>query len=83
MYDTAKKRMEQRIVDAETLDELLDGVNRGNFVRAGWCGCRECEDKVKEFAQATARVYAKEDTAKTCVACGKKSAHTIVFARAY
>lgn len=83
MYDTAKKRMEQRIVDAETLGELLDGVNRGNFVRAGWCGCRECEDKVKEFAQATARVYAKEDTAKTCVACGKKSAHTIVFARAY
>ena len=83
MYDTAKKRMEQRIVDAETLDELLDGVNRGNFVRAGWCGCRECEDKVKEFAQATARVYAKEDTSKTCVACGKKSAHTIVFARAY
>ena len=83
MYTAAKKRMEQRIVDAETLDELLDGVNRGNFVRAGWCGCRECEDKVKEFAQATARVYAKEDTAKTCVACGKKSAHTIVFARAY
>ena len=83
MYNTAKKRMEQRIVDAETLDELLDSVNRGNFVRAGWCGCRECEDKVKEFAQATARVYAKEDTAKTCVACGKKSAHTIVFARAY
>ena len=83
MYNTAKERMEKRIVDAETLDELLDGVNRGNFVRAGWCGCRECEDKVKEFAQATARVYAKEDTATTCVACGKKSAHTIVFARAY
>ena len=83
MYNTAKERMEKRIVDAETLDELLDGVNRGNFVRAGWCGCRECEDKVKEFAQATARVYAKEDTAATCVACGKKSAHTIVFARAY
>ena len=83
MYNTAKKRMEQRIVDAETLDELLDSVNRGNFVRAGWCGCRECEDKVKEFAQATARVYAKEDTAKTCVACWKKSAHTIVFARVY
>ena len=83
MYNTAKERVEKRIVDAETLDELLDGVNRGNFVRAGWCGCRECEDKVKEFAQATARVYAKEDTAATCVACGKKSAHTIVFARAY
>ena len=83
MYNTAKQRMESRIVDASTLDELLDGVNKGNFVRAGWCGCRECEDKVKEFAQATARVYAKEDTAETCVACGKKAEHTVIFARAY
>ena len=83
MYNTAKQRMDSRIVDANTLEELLDGVNKGNFVRAGWCGCRECEDKVKEFAQATARVYAKEDTAKTCVACGKKAEHTVIFARAY
>ena len=83
MYNTAKQRMDSRIVDANTLDELLDGVNKGNFVRAGWCGCRACEDKVKEFAQATARVYAKEDTAKACVACGKKAEHTVIFARAY
>ena len=83
MYNTAKQRMDSRIVDANTLEELLDGVNKGNFVRSGWCGCRECEDKVKEFAQATARVYAKEDTAKTCVACGKKAEHTVIFARAY
>lgn len=83
MYDRAKERMEKRIVEANTLDELLDGVNGGNFVKAGWCGCRACEDKVKEFAQATARVFAEEDTAATCVACGEKSKHTVYFARAY
>ena len=75
--------MNERIAPAETLDGLLDGVNSGNFVRAGWCGCRECEDKVKEYAQATARVMAKENTAKTCVVCGKPSVHTVFFARAY
>ncbi len=83
LYERAKARMDSRMKDAETLDELLDGVNGGNFVRAGWCGCRACEDKVKEFAQATARVFAAEDTAQRCVACGEKSAHTVVFARAY
>jgi len=83
MYDRAKERMEKRIVNAETLDELLDGVNRGNFVKAGWCGCCECEDKVKEFAQATARVFAEENTATKCVACGKESKHAVYFARAY
>lgn len=83
LYERAKSRMEERIVSAETLQELLDGVNGGNFVRAGWCGERSCEDKVKEFAQATSRVAAKEHTACKCVACGKKAKTTLYFARAY
>lgn len=83
MYDRAKERMEGRIVRADSLQDLLDGVNGGNFVRAGWCGCRECEDKVKEFAQATARVFAREQDGEVCVACGGKAAHTVIFARAY
>ena len=83
MYDRAKERMEKRIVTAQSLDELLGGVNTGNFVRAGWCGCRECEDKVKEFAQATARVMDDHHTEKKCVVCGKQAKHTVFFARAY
>jgi len=83
MYQRAKERMDARIVEADTLEGLLDGVNGGNFVKAGWCGCRECEDRVKEFAQATARVFAKDNTAERCVACGKPSVHTLYFARAY
>ena len=83
MYDRAKARMDSRIVRANSLDELLAGVDNANFVRAGWCGCRECEDKVKEFAQATARVMDDENTSETCIVCGKKADHTVVFARAY
>ena len=83
MYDRAKARMDSRIVRANSLDELLAGVDNANFVRAGWCGCRECEDKVKEFAQATARVMDDENTSETCIVCGKKAEHTVVFARAY
>ncbi len=83
MYARAKARMESRIVPAETLDELLAGVEGGNFVRAGWCGDRACEDKVKTFAQATARVFDETHTMSACVCCGKKAAHTLFFARAY
>ena len=83
MYDRAKARMEARIVNADTLDELLAAVDGGKFVRAGWCGCRECEDKVKEFAQATARVLDNDNTSKTCIVCGKKATGTVIFARAY
>ncbi len=83
LYKKAEQRMHERIVNADTLDGLLKGVDGGNFVRAGWCGCRACEDKVKEFAQATARVMDKENTAEKCVVCGKPSVHTVFFARAY
>ncbi|MDE5896536.1 MAG: proline--tRNA ligase, partial [Clostridia bacterium] len=50
---------------------------------AGWCGCRACEDKVKEFAQATARVLDNHHTESKCVVCGKAAKSTVFFARAY
>lgn len=83
LFAIAKQRMEERILNANTLPELLYGVNNGYFIRAGWCGDRACEDKVKEVAQATARVIDEHNDAQTCVCCGKKSLHTVFFARAY
>lgn len=83
MLETARARRDERIIDADTMDELLAGVEGGNFVRAGWCGCRECEDDIKAKTAATARVYAENDTHENCVVCGKKAKHTIIFARAY
>ena len=83
LYNRAKERMNTRIVRADSLQALLAAVEKGNFVRAGWCGCRACEDKVKEFAQATSRVMDDENTSEKCVACGKKAEKTVIFARAY
>ncbi|MCD8201245.1 MAG: proline--tRNA ligase [Clostridia bacterium] len=83
MYTAAKKRMDERIIEADDLDGLLKGVDEGNFVRAGWCGDRACEDEVKDKCVATARIIDENHTAKTCVACGKAAKHTIFFARAY
>ena len=83
MLEKARKHREERIVYADDMAGLLAGVENGKFVKAGWCGCRTCEDKIKEETGATARVYAEGETAETCVACGKEAKHRIVFARAY
>ena len=83
MLEAARGRRDERIVYAEDLDGILKGVDGGNFVKAGWCGCRECEDRVKAFAQATSRVYAEGETAEKCAVCGKPSKHVIIYARAY
>ena len=83
MLESARVRRDERIVDADTLEELLKGVDGGNFVKAGWCGCRECEDEVKAKTAATARVCDSQNTHAKCVVCGKPSKHTVIFARAY
>ena len=71
-------------MEADSLEGIVSGVEGKNFVKAGWCGCRECEDKVKEVGQATARVMCDEEgVPEKCAVCGKPAKHKVIFARAY
>ena len=83
LLEKARKRRDERIVYADDIEGILAGVESGNFVKAGWCGDRACEDAIKEKTGATARVYAEGEVKEVCACCGKKSAHVIVYARAY
>ena len=83
MLEAARKRRDERIVYADDMQGILAGVENGNFVKAGWCGCRDCEDKIKAETAATARVFAEGESAEKCAVCGKKAEHVIVYARAY
>ena len=80
----SKANRDGRVCEADSLNGILNGVENKNFVKANWCGCRECEDKVKEFAQATARVIDSDATeGEVCAICGKPAKHKVIFARAY
>ena len=84
MLESSRKRRDAKIVHADSLDGILKGVEGQNFVKACWCGCRECEDKVKETAAATARVMCDEEgVPERCAVCGKPAKHNVIFARAY
>lgn len=83
MLDAARVRRDGKIAKADDLDGILKGVETGNFVKGGWCGCRECEDEVKAKTAATIRVYAEDEPQGNCAICGKKAKHIVYFARAY
>lgn len=83
MLEAARVRRDGRIVYADDVEGILKGVEAGNFVKAGWCGCRGCEDEVKAKTAATSRVYAEGETTEKCAVCGKKAEHVVIFARAY
>ncbi len=83
MLEKARAHRDSRIVYAEDMAGILAGVEAGNFVKAGWCGCRDCEDKIKAETAATARVFAEGESAEKCAVCGKDAKHVIIYARAY
>ena len=83
MLESARVRRDERIVYADDMAGILAGVEAGKFVKAGWCGCRACEDKIKEETAATARVFAEGESAEKCAVCGEQAKHVIIYARAY
>ncbi|MWC26529.1 proline--tRNA ligase [Paenibacillus sp. MMS18-CY102] len=86
MFERAKQFREDNFKSLETLDEMKAFLeDKRGFVEAGWCGSAACEKTVKEETGATSRNIPFEPTSQksTCLVCGEKSEHTVVFARAY
>ena len=72
--------------DAHNLDEMVDiAENKPGFIRAMWCGERECEDKLKETAGVTSRCipFEQENLDDKCVCCGKPAKHMLYWGKAY
>jgi len=86
MLAKAKAHLDSHTFSAATIDEMekiLD-TNTG-FVKAMWCGCRECEDAIKEKTGATSRCmpFDQEHIADTCINCGKPAVKMVYWGRAY
>jgi prolyl-tRNA synthetase len=86
LFESAKNRYEENSHIVDTIEELSTIIqDRRGFVLAGWCGARECEQKVQEVCGATSRNIPFEIPKKLseCVTCGQEAKHTVWFAKAY
>ena len=85
MYQKALDHLNSHIKVVHSTDELRDAVDSGNFGLGMWCGCRECEDKLKADMQVTTRNMPFDQTpvGDKCVVCGKPAKKKIYFGRAY
>lgn len=82
MFRRAKEMLRGMIREAKDYDEFRELLDRGGFIKAGWCGNDECEAKIKEETGADIRLMAGEP-ADTCVYCGRPAKSLAYFARAY
>ena len=86
MYERAKKHLEEHTFEApdkETFESLFEDTK--GFVKAMWCGSRECEEKIKEDYSVTSRCipYKQEQLSDVCVCCGKPATKMVYWGRAY
>lgn len=86
LYQKASNHREERTSIVSNLDQLKNILEtKPGFVKAMWCGNRDCEDKVKEETGATSRCmpFEQEAVSDKCVCCEKEANQMVYWAKAY
>ena len=86
LYNAALERRSNMTYVANNMDEMMEiAENKPGFIKAMWCGDRECEDALKEQAGVTSRCipFAQEKISGTCVCCGKPADKMLYWGKAY
>ena len=86
MYKMCEKRLEEKTQTATTMEEFEKRINENQgYIKAMWCGNKECEDKIKEVTGAHSRCipFEQENISDKCVCCGKPAKHLVFWGRQY
>ena len=87
MYEKALKNMQEKTFEARTYEEFLDTAeNKPGFIKAMWCGEKECEEKLKEVTggvKSRCIPFEEEHLSDTCVCCGKPAKHMVYWGKQY
>ena len=86
MLERARAHRDSHTYVAKDYEEFkqIFGEKAG-FVKAMWCGCQDCEDKIKEELSVTSRCmpFEQEQLSDVCVCCGKPPKKMVYWGRAY
>ena len=86
LYEKALKNREKHTYTAKTLEEMENIINtQPGFIKAMWCGNKECEEKIKEIKGIKSRLipFKEEHIADECIACKKEAKHQVVWGIQY
>lgn len=85
MYNKALKRRDSMIYEANTYEEFTEiATTKPGFIKTNWCGCTECENKIKDdFSMKSRCLIEDENITGPCVVCGKTAKHRLYFGRQY
>ncbi|MFH0711215.1 MAG: proline--tRNA ligase [Candidatus Aenigmatarchaeota archaeon] len=85
MFEKSKKELTKMTNEVKNYLEFKKAIEKGGFIKAGWCGDSHCEEQIKVETGATIRVipFKKETGFPKCVYCDKPSKEAAYFAKSY
>lgn len=86
MYEKAKAHLQSHTYVAKNREEFVKLFEeKAGFVKAMWCGERQCEEKIKEEMSVTSRCmpFEQECLSDTCVYCGRPAKKMVYWGKAY
>ncbi len=85
MYKNALQNLLNNITEVHSVEELKKVVDKSGYAKMMWCGDVECENKIKDLTNATARCIPFDQVAfdNKCACCGKPAKYVVLFAKAY
>jgi len=87
MYNKAEKFLNSHIQKATTMENMINKFKQERcFIKAMWCGSKECEDQIKaDTGGAGSRCipFDEEKISDKCICCGKKAEHMVIWGKSY
>ena len=87
MYQRALENMKEKTFVATDFDEFVTTAKENpGFIKAMWCGDKECEEKLKEVTggvKSRCIPFEEEHLSDKCVCCGKEAKHMVYWGKQY
>lgn len=86
MLEKAREERDRKTYSIESYEDFkVKQKENPGFAKGMWCGCPDCEAKIKEDTGATIRCipFEQEDLGDTCHFCGEPADKMVYVARAY
>lgn len=87
MYQRALQNMKEKTFVATDFDEFVTTAKEHpGFIKAMWCGDKECEEKLKEVTggvKSRCIPFEEEHLCDKCVCCGKEAKHMVYWGKQY
>ncbi|MEG0230289.1 MAG: His/Gly/Thr/Pro-type tRNA ligase C-terminal domain-containing protein, partial [Oscillospiraceae bacterium] len=87
LYNKVLENTKSKTHTANNYDEFIDiAKNKPGFIKAMWCGKKECEEKIKDITggvKSRCIPFDEEQISDVCVCCGEKAQNMVIWGRQY